>query len=257
MHGRKSLARLRFYEELNDFLAPGRRKRDIDLPFEAPAPVRHLIETLGVPHTEVELIIANGESVGLDYAVADGDRIGIYPMFEALDVTPLLRLRDKPLRDPCFIADAHLGKLAHYLRMLGFDTLFDIDLDDREISAISARERRVLLSRDKALLMRRSVTHGCYVRALAPRQQLADVMRRMDLYRLIRPFTRCMQCNGGLHPVSRHRVYNRLPADTRRHFSKFWQCAGCRHVYWQGSHYARMRDFIAELNASVGERETD
>ncbi len=245
--GGPARASFRFYEELNDFLPPRRRKQDVDLAFESPAPVRHLIETLGVPHTEVELIIANGESVGLDYPVADGDRISVYPMFEALDVTPLLRLRDRPLRDPRFVADAHLGKLAHYLRMLGFDTLFHNGLEDRDIAAIAAGEGRILLSRDKALLMHRAVTHGCYIRALEPKRQLADVMRRLDLFRLIRPFSRCIRCNSDLQSVSRHRVYDRLPEDTRRRFNRFWQCGGCGRVYWKGSHYTRMQDFIAGL----------
>ena len=200
-----------------------------------------------MPHTEVELIIANGESVGLDYPVADGDRISVYPVFEALDVTPLLRLRGRPLRDPRFIADAHLGKLARYLRMLGFDTLFHNGRGDREIAAIAAGEGRVVLSRDKALLMHRAVTHGCYIRAGEPRQQLTDVIRRMDLFRLIRPFTRCMGCNGCLRPARKDRVIQRLPDDTRRYFTRFWQCGECGQVYWKGSHYARMQEFIAEL----------
>ena len=160
---------LRFYAELNDFLPPTRRQCDIPVEFAPPTPVGHLIEGLGVPHTEVELVLLNGVSVGLDARPGDGERISVYPMFEALDVTPLLRIRPRPLREPRFLADAHLGKLAHLLRMLGFDTLYFNDLGDARLAEISADEGRVLLTRDRALLMHKRVTHGCYIRSREPR----------------------------------------------------------------------------------------
>ncbi|HEC16660.1 MAG TPA: twitching motility protein PilT [Sedimenticola sp.] len=237
----------RFYEELNDFLPPARRKRDLRLAFTPPAPVRHLIETLGVPHTEVELILINGESAGLDQRVADGDRVSVYPMFESLDISPLLRIRRRPLREPRFVADAHLGKLAHYLRMLGFDTLLASDCPDRELAAIAAAQHRILLTRDRALLMRRIVTHGCYVRARRPLGQLEDIVRRLDLCRCIRPFSRCMRCNGDLEAVAKADVEHRLPDDARRIFSEFWRCAGCGQVYWKGGHYQRMRRLVERI----------
>ncbi|HEB97293.1 MAG TPA: twitching motility protein PilT, partial [Sedimenticola thiotaurini] len=197
-----AVATLRFYEELNDFLPPQRRKREIRLEFEPPAPARHLIETLGVPHTEVEVLLRNGESVGLETPVRDGDRLAVYPLFESLDVTPLLRIRPRPLRRPRFLADAHLGRLAGYLRMLGFDTrLAEEGEDDRELVQRALEEGRILLTRDRALLMRREVTHGCFIHPQAPRQQLAYLIRRLDLCRLIAPFTRCIRCNGVLEPV--------------------------------------------------------
>jgi uncharacterized protein with PIN domain len=235
---------IRCYEELNDFLPPPWRKRDRELDFAAPAPVRHLIETLGVPHTEVELILVNGVSVDLDHRVADGDRISVYPMFEALDVTPLVKLRERPLRRVRLVVDSHLGRLARYLRLLGFDTLYHNDLGDRELARLAAQEGRVLLTRDKALLMRREVTHGCYVRQAPPRRQLAAVVRRLDLYREIRPFTRCMQCNASLGPVRKEQVVERLPERTRKLFDRFWECQGCGRVYWQGSHYERMQSLV-------------
>ena len=125
---------LRFYAELNDFLPAERRRRDWNLTCDAQIPVHHLIEGCGVPHTEVELIVRGGESIGLETRVADGDRIAVYPMFEAFDVRPVLRLRTQPLRRPHFLADAHLGGLARLLRMAGFDTLYRNDYRDREIA---------------------------------------------------------------------------------------------------------------------------
>jgi len=247
---------IRCYEELNDFLPAAWRKRERELEFLPPAPVRHLIETLGVPHTEIELVLVNGVSVDLDHRVADGDHISVYPVFEALDVTPLLRLRERPLRRVRLVVDSHLGRLARYLRLLGFDTLFHNDLGDRELARLAAQEGRILLTRDKALLMRREVTHGCYVREGSPREQLAALVGRLDLYREVRPFTRCMECNGALRPVDKRVVAGRLPERTRELFQEFWECAVCARVYWKGSHYERMQALVdwvrARETASVG-----
>ena len=153
-------ATFRFYEELNDFLAPERRKQEFTAPCARAATVKHMIEALGVPHTEVEIILVNGESVGFDRLIADGDRVAVYPKFEALDVTPLLRLRERPLRETRLVADAHLGGLAHLLRMAGFDTLYRNDFDDREIVDLSVAEDRIVLTRDRELLKLREITHG-------------------------------------------------------------------------------------------------
>src|SRR5262245_53402688 len=156
-------ATFRFYEELNDFLAPERRGREFACRCARAATTKHMIEALGVPHTEVELVLVNGESVGFDRLLADGDRVAVYPKFEALDVTPLLRVREQPLRDTRFVADAHLGGLAHLLRMTGFDTLYDNHYADDEIERIALAQGRVVLTRDRELLKRRGITHGCYV----------------------------------------------------------------------------------------------
>ena len=237
-------ALFRFYEELNDFLPPAQRKCDIALIFPLPAPVKHLIETLGVPHTEVELILINGDSAGLDCMVADGDQISVYPMFESLDISSLLKVRDEPLRTLRFIADAHLGKLARYLRMLGFDTLYANDLGDQSIAKIAAEQHRILLTSDRALLMHRVVTHGVYVRKGTPLQQLENLVCRLDLLGSICPFSRCMRCNGELNAVAKSMIENSLQADTRRVFNEFRQCQACGQVYWKGSHYQRMQQII-------------
>jgi hypothetical protein len=115
-------ATFRFYEELNDFLPPARRKREFSVPCARAATAKHMIEALGVPHTEVEVVLVNGESVGFERLLRDGDRVAVYPKFEALDITPLLRVRQAPLRTTHFLADAHLGGLARLLRLAGFDT---------------------------------------------------------------------------------------------------------------------------------------
>src|SRR5271157_1471134 len=157
-------ASLRFYAELNDFLPPERRATDIPCPFHVSPAVRDLIESLGVPHTEVDLILANGESVDFDYPVRDGDRISVYPVFESLDIAPLARVRPEPLRHPRFVVDVHLGRLAASLRMLGFDALYRNDASDEELARTSSEQERILLTRDRGLLKRSAVTRGYYVR---------------------------------------------------------------------------------------------
>lgn len=238
---------IRFYAELNDFLPRQRRQVPFTTPLSRRTSIKDLIESLGVPHTEVDLILVDGVSVGFDYLVQPGDRISVYPVFESFDIAPLARLRPAPLREPRFVLDTHLGKLAAYLRLLGFDTLYRNDYDDATLARISASERRILLTQDRGLLKRSIVTHGYYVRAAAPTDQVVEVVRRFDLARLVEPFGRCLRCNGRLHPVPKAAVLDRLPPRTRQEHHRFWQCEGCGRVYWKGSHYDRLRRLIATL----------
>jgi uncharacterized protein with PIN domain len=238
---------LRLYEELNDFLPVSQRKRAIETPLRPDQSVKHLIENLGVPHTEVEIILVNGQSVDFTYRPRDGDRISVYPMFERLDVTPLLRLRPKPLRNTRFIADAHLGGLARYLRLLGYDCLFFNDAGDDRLVEISLSDQRILLTRDRALLMRREISHGCFVHALEPRIQLTEVLDRLDLYRNAKPFTRCMSCNGRLAPVERREIHSQLPKRVSEIYTEFWCCSDCGQIYWKGSHYRQLAMFVGQV----------
>ncbi|MBW8457024.1 MAG: Mut7-C ubiquitin/RNAse domain-containing protein [Thiobacillus sp.] len=237
-------ATFRFYEELNDFLAPDRRRQEFTVPCARAATTKHMIEALGVPHTEVELILVNGESVDFNRQLEDGDRVAVYPRFEAMDVTPLLRVREQPLREPRFVADAHLGGLAHMLRMLGFDTLYDNHFQDDAIVVIAERDGRIVLTRDRELLKRRAVTHGCYVHALKSEQQLREVVERLDLARSARPFTLCLHCNTPLRAVDKASVLDRLPPKVREHYERFSTCDGCGRVYWEGSHWRNMRRLL-------------
>jgi len=236
----------RFYEELNDFLAPERRKREFVCRCAEAATTKHMIEALGVPHTEVELVLVNGESVGLDRLLQEDDRVAVYPRFEALDVTPLLRVRAQPLRVTRFVADAHLGGLARLLRMAGFDTLYDNHFDDHEIAAIAVREGRIVLTRDRELLKRREITHGCYVHALKSPEQLKEIARRLDLARSARPFTLCLYCNAPLRAIDKALVLPRIPPAVRELHEHFSTCDICQRVYWQGSHWQRMRALLDE-----------
>lgn len=241
-------ATFRFYEELNDFLPPERRKRDFTAPCAQSATVKHMIEALGVPHTEVELILVNGESASFDRLLQDGDRVAVYPRFEALDIAPLLRVREKPLRNPRFVADCHLGGLARLLRMAGFDTLFRNDFDDPELAAISIGEQRILLTRDRELLKLRGITHGCYVHELKPVRQFQEIVRRLDLLSAFHPFSLCLECNVPLRPIEKAQILDRLPPAVQAHQDYFLTCDHCQRIYWQGTHWQRMRALLAAVD---------
>jgi uncharacterized protein with PIN domain len=240
----RAVATFRFYEELNDFLPRERRKREVTYRCARAATVKNAIEALGVPHTEVELILANGDSVDFGYLVREGDRISVYPKFEAFDIGPLLKVRERPLRSLRFVADAHLGGLARMLRMLGFDTLFRNDFADEEIRMIGACGGRIVLTRDRELLKSRSITHGCYVHSLRPQEQLREVAERLQLASSVQPFTLCLHCNLALTSIPKEAIAERLPPKVAALHERFHWCEGCDRVYWEGSHWERMRQML-------------
>jgi uncharacterized protein len=240
-------AEFRFYAELNDHIAPHLRFKPIVKEFYVSGPAKDMIESLGVPHTEVELIVVNGRSVDFSYEVRDGDRVAVYPMFEALDVRAELRVRPDPLRETRFVLDVHLGRLAAYLRMLGFDTFYRSCAADADLARIAAAEQRILLTRDRGLLKRSAVQHGYWVRETDSRAQMREVVTRFDLAGCLRPFTRCMACNGPLEAVAKEEVIDRIPAGVAARHSDLRQCSRCGRVYWKGSHYTRMDSWIREL----------
>ncbi len=250
-------ARFRFYAALNDFLPPARRQVSFTHVFQGRVSIKDMIESLGVPHTEVDLLLVNGESADFAYLVQDGDRVSVYPHFASLDIASLTRVRPEPLGEVRFVLDTHLGKLASYLRMLGFDTLYRNDYADEELARISSEQGRILLTRDRGLLKRAVVRRAYCVREMRPRQRLLEVLRRFDLFGAIAPFRRCIRCNGSLHPVSKQAVAHRLLPKTRQYYDEFRVCEGCQQVYYKGSHYQRMQEFIRRVveHPGMGERE--
>ena len=240
-------AEFRFYEELNDFLAPALRKVAFSHEFDRRASVKDMIESFGVPHTEVDIILVNGHSVDFSCIVQDGDRISVYPVFESLDISPLVRLRPAPLRSPAFVLDSNLGRLARYLRLLGFDCLYQNDFSDESVATIADQEQRIVLTRDRALLQRKIITRGYFVREVRPRPQVKEVLARFDLYRLVEPFSRCIRCNGDLQAVDKQTIEGQLEPKTRQYFDSFRICTACGQIYWQGSHHARSLRLIEEL----------
>ena len=225
-----------FNGALNDFLPPVQRGEAIPCTFNPGQSAKHLVESLGIPHTEVAAILVNGSPVELSYQVEDGDQVQVFPVTS-----------ESLAGDPRFILDNHLGRLAVYLRMLGFDSLYRNDFQDEELAHLTSEQDRILLTRDRRLLMRNQVTRGYWLRSKSPKEQLSEIVHRYDLISRVAPFRRCMRCNGLLEPVAKEMVLDRLQPLTRLYFDDFRICTDCRQVYWKGSHYERMQQLIEQV----------
>jgi uncharacterized protein with PIN domain len=238
---------IRFFAELNDLLPPAKRQRPFTHFFKGQPAVKDLIESLGVPHTEVDLILVNGESVGFEYCLQGGETVGVYPIFQAIDISALTKVRPEPLSEFRFALDTHLGKLALYLRMVGFDSYYSNAATDDKLAAISAEKKRVLLTRDRGLLKRSKVLYGYWIRSTSPSAQLREVLQRFDLYSLLRPFQRCLRCNEVLQTIAKEEVFSRLPVKVREYCDVFHLCPGCGRLYWNGTHHEHMKEFIRQI----------
>jgi uncharacterized protein len=232
----------RFYAQLNDFLPKSRRGRRFAHSLPAPASVKDTIEALGVPHPEVDVILVNGRAEDFGYRLRHGDSVAVYPPFRSLDLGDLRRAGSDPPLEPRFALDVHLGRLAAFLRLAGFDT--EVVADDAGLAASAGRAGRIVLTRDVALLKRGDVRHGHWVRHTSPEKQLAEVLARFDLARRMKPFTRCVRCNTPLVDVAAETVAARLPPRTRACFQAFTRCPGCERVYWRGAHYQRLNELL-------------
>jgi uncharacterized protein len=242
---------VRVYAELNDFLPRESRGVTLRRPFRPHQTVKDVLEATGIPHTEIDLIVVNGQAQDFAHRPAPGDRIAAYPMFEAFDIGSTARLRPVPLRDTRFVVDVNLGRLARLLRLLGFDVWWSSDADDETLVDISLAQRRILLTRDRALLKRRIITHGVFVHSDDPEEQTLEVIRRLDLSERLAPLTRCMRCNGELVTVGKDEVIDRLEPLTRRYYSDFVRCAQCSRIYWPGSHHAKLLRLVERLRGQL------
>ncbi len=242
--------RIRFYEELNDLLPVRLRKRDIECHVAAGATVRHVIESFGVPHTEVDLVLVNGEAAGFENRVCNADRVSVYPVFETLPLAGVTRLREQPLRETRFLCDAHLGKLARRLRLLGFDTELAEHGQDREIVERALSELRIVLTCARGLLMRKAVTRGILIRHGPIDGQVRRVIERLHLQGECRPFTRCTACNGLMRTLTAEdaaleRYGMQIPDRVRQCCAEFFACEQCGKVYWEGSHFPRLQALVS------------
>ena len=233
-------ALFRFAEALAPFLAPAHRGRQVAYACARAASLKNAIEALGVPHTEIGAVTVNGSAATLQRTVREGDDIEVSAC-TAVDVGGA----------PLFLADAHLGGLARFLRMLGFDTLHDQRLPDREIRRLAHDQGRIVLTRDRDLLKCREIARGCYVRALRAEAQLREVAARYGLAAHARPFTLCMHCNLPLAPVGKDAVASQVPPRVLELHESFTRCPGCKRVYWPGTHYERMKAALAGMGFTV------
>lgn len=244
-------ATFRFYGALNDFLPARQQHLAFTHRVNGRVSVKDVVESLGVPHPEIGLLLANSESVDFSYIVQDADTLSVYPAFSQLDVTDVSRVQPEPLTEYRFMLDVHLGTLATYLRMVGFDTLYRNDYADDELARISHYEGRILLTRDRELLMGSLVEYGYFVRNTKPEKQLIEVLQRFRLPALMQPFQRCLACNGLLLSIDKAKVLDQLPPRVREGQERFWRCPDCGRVYWEGTHHQRMQEFVTKVSQQL------
>lgn len=209
--------------------------------------VQDLLPTIGIPLQAVDLILINSSSVDSLYRPENNDRISLYPVFETFDISSITKVRDHPLRRPRFAADVHLGRLARYLRLLGFDTFYRNLYSPSELLSLSVAEERTLLSKSESLLQSDTLTKAFLITSADPRRQLMEVLDRFDLYGLMTPFTRCVACNTLLRRADKQSILSRIPASVKSWCNEYQWCASCDRIYWKGSHYARMQELILEI----------
>jgi len=227
------------------------------VPIGAPRSVKDVVESLGVPHVEVGLLVVDGVAVDFDHRIRGGERLAAYPPFTTVrpratapgSGTELFPDPPDPRR---FVLDVHLGTLARRLRWLGFDTWWRSDADDDELAAVSADQERILLSRDRGLLMRRQVVHGYCPRSQDPQLQLLEVVDRYRLAARAAPGTRCIRCNGEVEPVVKEAVADRLPPRVRTGQDRFTRCTSCGHIYWPGTHRGPLDEVTARVQEHDG-----
>jgi hypothetical protein len=231
--------RIRFYGNLKDLTAPDRRE-SFEINYCGSPGVKDMIESCGIPHTEVGLLIVNGHPVEWKYRVKNRDEIAVYPFFKSIDITSCNRVIPADYPAGRFVVDVHLGRLCKYLRILGFDTSFNPLWNDQEIMAISRNEKRIILTRDRGILKNSNISFGCLIRSIKPQEQLRQVLDRYGLYDSINPLTRCLKCNGRIKSVQAGSVIEKVGENTKKYFKDFYQCSSCGRIYWKGSHFKRM-----------------
>ncbi len=237
-------ANFMFFGELKSLLVRRYRTAPVVYHFRDHPAVKDPIESMGIPHTEVDVILVNGRSVGFDYQINHGDSIAVYPPFSAVPVSPLVRL-SPPLPAPAtFILDVHLGKLARRMRLLGFDTLYRNDFADADLIQTALEQRRILLTRDLGILKHRCLVFGTLVRSDFVDEQIQQILIRYRLLGQIRPWQRCMLCNGRLEPVATSEILHRLEPKTRCYYQEFKRCTDCDQLYWQGSHHKKIEKWL-------------
>ncbi len=236
-----------FHHTLSDFLPLVKKNRPLLYTFTGTPSVKDAIETLGVPHVEVNVIIVNEVSVDFTYLLTQATEVQVYPKHFAPDLPQVQHLLENYSQKPSFILDVHLGKLARQLRMLGFDTLYETDYADDQIAAIAFDQNRIVLTRDIPLLKRKAIKWGYWLRSQHPDEQLIELIQYFDLLKFIKPFSRCIACNGLITIVDKNLIMHDLQAQTKDCFDEFYQCSSCEKIYWKGSHYENMLRRIGQL----------
>ena len=244
-------AEFNFHGALNFFLSRRQKHKPITHEVNRRASVKDMIESFGVPHPEIECIIINGESVGFEAIIQPNDVIHVYASSSETDLDSWVSLRAPYPNRPKFILDTHLGRLAAYLRMMGYDTLYRNDYPDDELAQVSHDETRILLTRDIGLLKRSPVIYGYYVREIHPQPRLVEISRRYHLVETMKPFAYCMSCNGQLKAVSEDDIAQQIKPEILEAYDRFHQCQSCEKIFWPGSHYVRMQELLDSVIAET------
>ena len=240
-------ARLTFHGDLAFFLKQAETEQTILRTLNEKTSVKDAIESCGVPHPEVDLILVEGVPVDFSCALQRNTTIEVYPVGFTHTAAPHERSpRDDIKR---FIADGHLGKLTRNLRLLGFDVAYLSAAEDRQLLETMQRENRALLTRDRRLLMHAVVQHGYYPRSQEATEQTIEVVRRFELFSSIAPFTRCLHCNALLQEVEKAEVIEQLEPLTRIYYNQFRRCTGCGQIYWRGSHFSKLEARLQQIRA--------
>ncbi len=242
-------ATMHYYGELNYFLPLSHRNVDFTYLFDGKPSIKDAIEANHVPHTEVGCILVNGKAVDFSYHLLDNDYAAIHPVKSQAELSSPISLRSAAI--PVFIADVHLGKLVRYLRLCGIDVFFDPRLDDEGIIKRALKEQRIILTRDRRLLHVKEIVHGCCLHSQTPIVQLHEVIDRYDLMKVIKPFSRCMVCNGKLLEVEKNSIINRLEPKTRIYYDRFRRCEKCGKIFWKGSHFERLNSVLKTAGVAV------
>ena len=250
---------LTFEGELNDFFGSDKGRTRHRFVLRRRTSVKDLIEALGPPHPEVGRIEVCGADRGFDYIPAARDRIRVAPLPRPVDWRNGDHLHPRPLPEARFVVDVNVGGLARKLRLLGFDAAYHHTWHDDTIADTADREGRIVLTRDIALLKRRVIVWGRYLREEDPTQQLLEVLSVFGLEGPYAPLTRCLDCNAELEAVAKERILHLLEPKTRKYYHDFSQCPACGKIYWAGSHQGRIMQWLSEngLDAGAGSDERD
>ena len=237
--------RLNLHGDLDFFLQSGIHGRSIERSLNEKTAVKDVIESCGVPHPEIDLILVNGTPVDFYYGIASAADIELYPAGAQSTLFNEKRLQVATIRT--FVADGHLGRLVRNLRLLGFDVAYDPQADDPQLLRVMESENRALLTRDRRLLMHAVVKTGYYPRSQNADKQTVEVTRRFNLLDSIAPFTRCIRCNGLLRNVSKAEIVERLEPLTNIYYEQFQRCADCEQIYWPGSHFSKLQERLEKI----------
>lgn len=252
-------AHLHLHGDLVDLLRRRSTGRVVPVPVPGPRSIKDAVESLGVPHTEVVAVVVDDVEVGWDARLQGGEQVHVHPVGATAGSIEVVAHRLGHVRPPppsrplAIVADVHLGTLARWLRVLGVDTWWDHDADDADLADLAVRDDRVLLTRDRGLLMRAVVTHGALVRPDDPAEQLVEVAGRLLRPDDLAPGTRCPACNGEVDRVPVAEVADRLEPGTRAAgHDRVGRCRDCDRLYWSGAHAAALDRILALARGAVG-----